>query len=117
MDAPILAPVQQQAQKVKVNWSRYRSGDKNRVVLSPERDQNAGKVTWLEIVLQSLLVHHLRLAFFEPAGDCEIGFPASSRKTAYVPDLAPLSFVCRHASDTSESSKEPFSKGVERISR
>lgn len=102
---------------MKVNWSQYRSGHKNRVVLGPKRDQNGGRVAWPEIVLRSLLVHHLRPAFFEPTGDCEIGFPGSSRKTAYVIDLASLSFVCRHASDTSESSKEPFGKGVERISR
>jgi hypothetical protein len=40
-----------------------------------------------------------------------------SWKSTHLIDLAPISFVCRHTSDTSETSKEPFGKSVEQIKR
>ena len=52
-----------------------------------------------------------------PTADYKIGFPSSVRKSTYVINLAPVSLVYGRASDTSKTSKEPFGKNIQRISR
>jgi hypothetical protein len=104
---------------MKLNWSRYRSGMKigSSLVQSVTRTRARSRTEKLCFGLFLFTTRPSAVSVFRTHWrPCEIGFPTSSRReySRYRPRS---SLLCRRASDTSETSEEPFGKSVDQIRR